>query len=294
MPREFNIAPHYISNLRDNEFIVGPSGLLKQFPRNKVVVLDYRAHYDSEIKRVLRECRKYPDNKYYFTKVYTGKGGYSAEEVAPSFLAGLWSDNVFLPEEFIDVIAHKALTDDKWRQFNRIEGEHLSDLEYWEAWKNTKKYEPYLVILPSDVKKSLRKAIIAIRQGKNLDGSIMPTLCQCLEAAKKHMVANGNIPQMKRESGTGKFLLEALEGKGDEHIGRFYYTIFGIASPAKHLEPANPNAINYRERLEEGKEQILATSLVYMLLDVLQWCATLPKNYMLTHERKLDTASPEE
>ena len=167
---------------------------------------------------------------------------------------------------------------------HQIEGEYLNRLEHWHAWKKVKKYDEILKILPTDIQKEIRESLIIIDCGKNLDGSLMQTLRLALEAARNHMISNGNILPMKKDSEYGSFLRNVLKGRGDQHIGEYYYLIYGLANPGNHLKPANPNAINYRECLAKGQEQILAKSLVYMLLDVLQWCSTLPKGLVLTKD----------
>ena len=245
-------------------------------------MLKPRPHPSSEIQRILNECRNNPSKKYFFTKIYCGNYGASVKEIAPLCLDALWMDNVYLPEEFIDEIANKANNNEYWRNEHNIDGERLNDLEHWYAWKKVRKYDEYLNILPSDMQKCIRESLIIMEQGRNLDGTLMQTLRLGLESARNYMISNGNIFPMKKNSNYGTFLRDALKGRGDQHIGEYYYLIYGLANAGNHLEPANPNAINYRERLANGQEQILARSLVYMLLDVLQWCSTLPKDLVLT------------
>lgn len=281
MARDFNISPAAITQLEDDEFIVGFSSLCRQFPK-KVVVLNSRPHPSSEIQRILSVCRKNPSKKYFFTKIYCGNAGHSIQDIAPLCLDALWMDNVYLPEEFVDEIAKKAVHNDYWRKTQQIEGERLNDLEYRYSWKMVKKYDECLNILPSDIQKKLRDALITIERGRNLDDTLMHTLRLSLEAARNYMISNGNIFQMKRDSNYGTFIRDALKGRGDQHIGEYYYLIYGLVNPGNHLEPANPNAVNYRKCLADGQEQILARSLVYMLLDVLQWCNSLPKDLVLT------------
>ena len=284
MERDFNVSPKVIRELEDNEFIVGFSSLCRQFPKEKVVILNERPHPYSEIQRVLQECRRNPSKKYFFTKVFCGNYGRSIKEIAPLCIEALWLDNAYLPEEFVDEIASKAVSDEDWRMEHQIEGKYLNRLEHWYARKRITKYDEILKILPPDVQKAIRESLIIIDRGKNLDGYLMQTLRLALEAARNHMISNGNILPMKKDSEYGSFLRNALKGRGDQHIGEYYYLIYGLANPGNHLNPANPNAINYRECLANGEEQILARSLVYMLLDVLQWCSTLPKDFSLSAE----------
>lgn len=288
MPREFNTTPKCIkvTDLGENGFIVGFKRLYKNFPKEKVCLLEPRFRYDKAISRVLERCRNKPSNKYYFPKVYTGEGRRSVEEVALACVEGLWYDNVYLPEEFIDAIAHKAVTDDAWRSKINICDKRLADLEYWDTKRRIgKRYESCLSVLKDvTIRQELSKCIIDHQMGKNLDGQLMGTLCRCLEAARDYMIANGNIPEMSADSSTGSYLKEALKGKGDEHIGNFFYTIFGLASPGKHLKPANPNSIVYRKELHLGGAQRLAESLLYMLLDILEWCSRLPEGHLIVKD----------
>lgn len=283
MARDFNISPRVIRHLEDDEFVVGSRVLSEQFPK-KVIMLNPRPHPSSEIQRILNECRNNPSKKYFFTKIYCGNYGASVKEIAPLCLDALWMDNVYLPEEFIDEIANKANNNEYWRNEHNIDGERLNDLEHWYAWKKVRKYDEYLNILPSDMQKCIRESLIIMEQGRNLDGTLMQTLRLGLESARNYMISNGNIFSMKKDSDYGTFLRDALKGRGDQHIGEYYYLIYGLSNPGNHLKPANPNAINYRECLTNGQEQILARSLVYMLLDVLQWCSTLPKDLVLTKD----------
>lgn len=282
MERDFNVSPKVIRELEDNEFIVGFSSLCRQFPKEKVVILNERPHPYSEIQRVLQECRRNPSKKYFFTKVFCGNYGRSIKEIAPLCIEALWLDNAYLPEEFIDEIARRAVMDDDWRMAQQIEDERLNDLEYWYASKRMTKYDEILMILPPDVQKSIRESLIKIERGRNLDGSLMQTLRLGLEAARNHMISNGNIHPMTKDSEYGKSLREALYKREDQHIGEYYYLIYGLSNPGNHLAPANPRAKNLRERLANGQEQILAKSLVYMLLDVIKWCSTLTKGLLLT------------
>ena len=94
MPREFNTTPKCIkvTDLGENGFIVGFKRLYKNFPKEKVCLLEPRFRYDKAISRVLERCRNKPSNKYYFPKVYTGEGRRSVEEVALACVEGLWYD----------------------------------------------------------------------------------------------------------------------------------------------------------------------------------------------------------
>lgn len=127
-------------------------------------------------------------------------------------------DNVYLPEEFVDEIAKKAVHNEYWRKTQQIEGERLNDLEYRYSWKMVKKYDECLNILPSDIQKKLRDALITIERGRNLDDTLMHTLRLSLEAARNYMISNGNIFQMKRDSNYGTFIRDALKGRGDLDI----------------------------------------------------------------------------
>ena len=284
MERDFNVSPKVIRELKDNEFIVGFSSLCRQFPKEKVVLLKGRPHPDSEIQRVLNICRRNPSKKYFFSKIFCGNRGRSVKEIAPLCIDALWLDNVYLPEEFVDEIARRAVMDDDWRMAQQIEDERLNKLEYWHASKRMTKYDEILKILPQDVQKAIRESLIEIERGRNLDGSLMQTLRLGLEAARNHMISNGNIHPMTKDSEYGKYLREALCKREDQHIGEYYYLIYGFANPGNHLAPANPRAKKLREHLANGQEQILAKSLVYMLLDVIKWCSTLPKDLALTAE----------
>lgn len=99
---------------------MGFSSLCRQFPKEKVVLLKGRPHPDSEIQRVLNICRRNPSKKYFFSKIFCGNRGRSVKEIAPLCIDALWLDNVYLPEEFIDEIARRAVMDDDWRMAQQI------------------------------------------------------------------------------------------------------------------------------------------------------------------------------
>ena len=59
-----------------------------------------RSLYQEYVTEFIDYALFHRDKRFYVTAIGCGLAGYTPKEIAPMFRRALWSDNIFLPEEF--------------------------------------------------------------------------------------------------------------------------------------------------------------------------------------------------
>ena len=281
-------SPHRIRSLRDNQCAVGGSSICNRFQKNAVFINSENLSLINEgVKKLKIIARKNPDCHYLVTPIGIRRGDNDQKVIALRFLPVLFMPNVHLPEEYIRYIAYSAHTDvsitnwmtdaqltalrDKWRELRKQE--LLKDKpKVFSIFDNEKlNFENELIELITDAEAGV------YNHGENLNEIRVVMECVFERLAEMGFIGERALGS---DSECGKAVSKNL--KIPQDVRTFVYAIIGVVNPGSHAwlnmqsnEAPDVNTVSkeYRNAVNTGNLRYLTQSLVYMTLNVIEWCA---------------------
>jgi O-acetyl-ADP-ribose deacetylase (regulator of RNase III) len=99
--KKFGATPGRCHGMDNNSYgIPTKDGDLKVLPLEKI------AKY---VKNFIADAQTNPDYTFHVTAIGTGLAGYAAKDIAPLFEGAQYLKNVYLPQEFWEILNHKEI-----------------------------------------------------------------------------------------------------------------------------------------------------------------------------------------